>query len=173
MKLSFMKSVLLFFAVVVTIMGIFFIKNKIRVSDYSKKLTIAVQENDIYRIKAIIQEEPHCVNLLPTITPRFIQIILELPVVCYPLQTACSWGNYDVIKIFLENGADCNLVWKGREGSQSPLIRTVLSGVDESEQIIQLLLQYGADKDYVDESGKTAYDYAVESDNAVLQELLK
>ena len=154
-------------------MGFWVLKEEFCISEYSSKLNIAIQENDVSQIKKIIQEEPKCMNAFPIMAPWFLQMILEMPVECYPLQTACLWGNYDAVKILLENGANCNLVGKGREQSQSALSCTVVSGSDESGKIIQLLLQYGADKDYVDERGKTAYDYAVESNSAVLQELLK
>ena len=139
----------------------------------SKLLIVAIEEGDYDEVKSIIEEEPESINSLPTIAPWLWQVFTEQPEVSYPLQEACLWGRYDVVKLFLEEGADCNLVWKGIWGSKSPLSCAVLSGAEESERIIRLLLQYGADKTYVDYCKKTAYDYAVERENEVLQELLR
>ena len=153
--------------------GLLIITDKYYLSEYSKKITIAVEKNDIDQIDEIIKEEPRCVNSLPTTAPGWLHTLLELPEVSYPLQTACLWGRFKIVRTLLESGADCNLSWKGIWGSKSPLSCAVISDAKESEAIIELLLEYGADKTYVDECGKTAYDYAVENDNLVFQELLK
>jgi len=100
-------------------------------------------------------------------------MISEQRTVSYPLQRACWGGDYNIVKLLLDNLADVNLVWKGIEGSKSPLIRSVLSRSERMEEIIELLLIHGADKTYKDSSGKTAYDYAVEEGNLKLAELLK
>ena len=149
------------------------IKDKYHSSEYSKKITIAIEENNTHQIDEIIKEEPRCVNSLPTTAPGWLHKLLELPEESYPLQTACLWGRYEIVRTLLENGADCNLSWKGIWGSKSPLSCAVISDTKESEAIIKLLLDYGADKTYVDECGKTAYDYAVDNGNLVFQELLK
>lgn len=44
---------------------------------------------------------------------------------------------------------------------------------DSTPEMIQLLLEYGADKNYKDSNGKTAYDYAVEFGESGVAELLK
>ena len=79
---------------------------------------------------------------------------------------------YQIEKIIKEE-PNSNLVWKGIWGSKSPLSRAVISNAEEFEAIVKLLLEYGADKTYIDESGKSAYDYAMENGNLVCQELLK
>lgn len=166
------KIILLLFVSGVLMAGLFIIKDKFYLSEYSERIKIAIEENDIHQIEKIIKEEPRCVNSLPTTAPGWLHTLLEQPEAGYPLQTACLWGRYEITRTLLENGADCNLSWKGIWGSKSPLSCAVISDAKESEAIIELLLEYGADKTYVDECGKTAYDYAVENGNLEFQELL-
>ena len=40
-------------------------------------------------------------------------------------------------------------------------------------EIVELLLENGADKTLMDSGGKTAYDYAIENRDAVLRDILK
>ena len=143
------------------------------ISEMSKLLIIAIEEGDYEEAKHIIDDEPESIDSLPTTTPWFWQLFTEKPTVSYPIQEACWWGRYDIVKLLLEKGADCNQVWKGINGSKSPLMCAVLSNTEESEEIILLLIQHGADKEYIDECGKTAYDYAVENENIIIQEYLK
>ncbi len=143
------------------------------ISKMSKLLIIAIEDNDYDEVKIIIDKEPESINSLPSVAPWSWQLITEQSSVSFPLQEACLWGRYDIVKLLLEKGADCNLVWKGINGSKSPLMCTVISNTEESKAIIELLLQHGADKTYIDECGKSAYDYAVENENIIFQELLK
>jgi hypothetical protein len=139
----------------------------------SKQLVVAIGNHDILKVKEIVKQYPKSVNTLPTMGPWWWQMISEQPSVSYPLQRACWGGDYDIVKLLLDNKANANLVWKGIEGSKSPLIRSVLSRSERTEEIIELLLIYGADKSYKDSSGKTAYDYAVEEGYLEIAELLK
>ena len=139
----------------------------------SANLITAIREDNTELAISIINKNPNCVNCLPTMLPWWFQLLMELPEVTYPLQEACVWGRYDIVKCLLDNGADCNLVWKGINGSVSPLMYAVIADNENSEDIILLLLDSGADKTYTDKFGRTAYDYAVEYENEILQELLK
>ena len=151
--------------VVAGILSLFVFKDKHNMSAYSEKMTIAIEKNDIQQVKEILKEEPRCVNSLPTTAPAWLHIIMELPEVGYPLQTACLWGRYEIVEILLENGADCNLTWSGGIwSSKSTLICAVVSDTENSVAIVELLLKNGADKTYIDQNGKSAYSYAVEQD---------
>ena len=92
---------------------------------------------------------------------------------------ACSNGDYCIINLLLESGADCNAAFKGEEESKSPLIRVACAAERDEEEkrekmmSIELLLKYGADKSYKDQNGKTAYDYALERGHTEAAELLK
>jgi len=139
----------------------------------SKTLVEAIGNHDLLEVGRIINEYPDCVNTLPSFSPRWFQVIAEQPTVSYPLQRACWGGNYDIVKLLIENGADCNLVWKGIEGSKTPLIRAVLSGSENMTDILNILLEFGADKSIKDYRGKTAYDYAKELGYINLVDLLQ
>ena len=172
-----MKKWTIFLSIILLLIGAvntgqLFLK-RYNISKMSKLLIIAIEDNDYDEVKIIIDKEPESINSLPSMSPWFWQLITEQPSVSFPLQEACLWGRYDIVKLLLEKGADCNLVWKGINGSKSPLMCAVISNTEESEAIIELLLQQGANKTYIDECGKSAYDYAVESKNIVLQNMLK
>ena len=170
------KKAIIFIAVVVMIVGAimnYSFKNDIQSTQASKQLVDAIGDHDLLKVKAIVRQYPKSVNTLPTMSPWWWQMISEQPTVSYPLQRACWGGDYNIVKLLLDNQADVNLVWEGIEGSKSPLIRSVLSRSERMEEIIELLLIHGADKTYKDSSGKTAYDYAIEEGNLKLAELLK
>lgn len=174
MKKKSVRIVFLIFIIGVLMMNLFlYTENKCRMSERSRELLIAIEENDSSKVHEILKDDPRCVNSLPTTAPELLHVFLELPEVSYPLQMACLWGRYDIANILLENGADCNLSWKGIWGSKSPLSCAVISNTEESKALIELLLTHGADKTYIDECGKSAYDYAVENGNIEFQELLK
>jgi ankyrin repeat protein len=71
-------------------------------------------------------------------------------------------GNAELVRILLDKYEfDINGI--GHKG-QTPLIIAVsYSEITATEEMIQLLLDYGANKEIQDETGKTALDYAVEN----------
>jgi len=139
----------------------------------SKQLIIAIENNDLNMARDVITQHPKSVNTLPSSSPRWWQVLAEKPNVYYPLQESCYRGRYDIVKLLIENGADCNLVWKGISSSKSPLMCAVLSESERNRDIIELLLMNGANITQKDDEDKTAYDYAVIIDNLELAELLK
>ncbi|NLY31477.1 MAG: ankyrin repeat domain-containing protein [Firmicutes bacterium] len=170
------KAVIIFTAIIVLIGGtimIFTLTNNSQSVKASKQLVIAIGDHDLLKVEEIVKQYPKSVNTLPSMSPWWWQLISEQPPVSFPLQRACWGGDYDIVKLLIDNGADANLVWKGIEGSKSPMMRSVLSGSERTQEIVELLLEHGADKSIKDSSGKTAYDYAVEEDNLELAELLK
>lgn len=170
------KSVLIFLASIVLIGGTILIYTLISNSQSvkaSKQLVAAIEDNDLQTVSDIINQNPKSVNTLPSSSPWWLELIAEQPDVYYPLQKACIWGRYEIIKKLINSGADCNLTWKGTYGSKSPLICAVVSESEETIDIIKLLMDNGADKSLKDNRGKTAYDYAIEEGNLELAELLK
>ena len=139
----------------------------------AKKLVVAIENNDIQTVSNVIERYPKSVNTLPSFSPWWWQLITEQPDVYYPLQEACSGGNYDVTKFLIENGAEVNQTWKGIESSRTPLMWAVISGSDRTTDILKLLLEHGANRSAKDSQGKTAYDYAVQNEFLELAELLK
>jgi ankyrin repeat protein len=80
------------------------------------------------------------------------------------LGEACDWHNSELIRYFvLDRKLDVNYQ---DEIKQTPLIQLVqVRGGDgmQMENDLNFLLSHGADKTLVDNSGKTAYDYAKEN----------
>jgi hypothetical protein len=139
----------------------------------SKQLVVAIENNDLHAVSEIVKQDPKVVNTLPSSFPWWWEFITEQPDVYYPLQEACAWGNYDIVKLLIDNGADINLTWKGINSSSTPLIMAIRYGGETTVDIVILLLEHGADKSIIDKHGKTAYDYALESGVQELIELLK
>lgn len=76
------------------------------------------------------------------------------------LTFATHYGNYNVAEFLIkENYFDINS--KDLAGDTALIVATK----NNQAQIIQLLLELGADKSLTDSKGKTAYDYAVELNN--------
>jgi ankyrin repeat protein len=176
MNKSLRKVIIITIATIVLIGGIiltFTITSNFQSVKASKQLTVAIENNDLQEVQNIVGQYPKSVNTLPSMSPRWWQVLSEQPHYFYPLQKACTWGNYDIIKFLVENGADCNLAWKGIESSSTPLMNAVCSGSERKMDIVKILIEHGADKSIKDEGGKTAYDYAIENGYDELAELLK
>ena len=84
------------------------------------------------------------------------------------LTCAASYANYNVVRYLVEN--DIFVVDEFDKIGQTALIEATQV---EEIQMVELLLELGANKDIADSTGKTAYDYAVELGNEELIELLK
>lgn len=84
------------------------------------------------------------------------------------LTLATHYGNYNVVEFLIkEYYFDINS--KDLAGDTALIVAIK----NDQAQIMQLLLELGADKSLKDSKGKTAYDYAVERGFAELAELLK
>ena len=84
-----------------------------------------------------------------------------------PLREAAKYGNCDAIDYILEQGIiDINLETDG----MTPLMIAVIG---KNTDACRLLLEKGADSSIVSKEGKTAYNYAEESNNEELMDLLK
>lgn len=83
------------------------------------------------------------------------------------LQSSVSNGRIKIVKLLLDIGyCDVN-------DSSDGITVLMFAAKDSSPDMVKLLLDYGADKTIVDETGRTAYDYAVERGNSEIAELLK
>ncbi len=135
-----------------------------------------IYTNDIEAIKLELEKHPAAVNTVNDFYPYPISFLLELPGARYPLETACGMQSYDIVKLLLENGADCNQVDNKRK-TYTCLSQTILGAKDVDSDtcynIFKLLLENGADKDLKDYQGKTAYDYALERNADRIIQLLE
>lgn len=172
-----LKNVIIIIIVVAVLIGgtilVFTLTSDSQSVKASKQLVAAIEDNDLQTVSDIIKQTPKSINTLPSLSPWWWQLISEQPDVYYPLQKACTWGNYDIVKLLIDNGADINLTWKGIESSSTPLMNAIRSGSEKKIDIIKLLLEQGADKSSKDKHSKTAYDYAIENGDDELADLLK
>ena len=105
---------------------------------YSKKLIDAIEENDVAKVEKLVKSPFGSVNSLPrnAFLARLVEISVETP-----LQVACHEGNYEIIKLLVDNGADVN-----KTGSYkiSPL-QSAAGAKEERLRIVKLLVENGAD----------------------------
>ena len=84
---------------------------------------------------------------------------------------ASGAGNLELAKIVLDNYC-VDINYKGYNG-ETPLIALITNErADNFAEMISFLLENGADKSLKDDSGKTAYDYAIETGNQEIIDLL-
>ena len=72
---------------------------------------------------------------------------------------ACDNGNYNMVKVLLENGGAAHVNYCHNPGDRSALMRASFRG---HNKIIKLLLEYGADINAVDEEGGSPLLYAIQ-----------
>lgn len=75
------------------------------------------------------------------------------------LQHSITFDRIEIVKFLLDEGyCDVN-------DTSVEMTALMFAARDSTPEMVQLLLDYGADKSIKDPDGKTAYDYAVKSDN--------
>lgn len=125
---------------------------------YIKNINLAIEDKNITKIKKLIKNK----NLNQIYKGADCEIELERP--CHsPLQLACSYGEYEIVKLLVENGADVNYMETIGDAEQTPLIHTIDTMYDvniESQlKIVKYLLNNGADKSIKDNRGNNALYY--------------
>lgn len=108
----------------------------------SYRLVRAIYSNNMELVNEIIKKHPNSVNTLPSIMPRWWNVLLENRNF-FPLQEACHKGNVDMAKLLIKAGADVNSV-DPYIGS-TPLLMTLASTAENRFDIAFLLIEYGAD----------------------------
>lgn len=89
------------------------------------------------------------------------------------LQSAVCAQTPEVVELFIKHGADVNKQSKVSGRFSTPLINAVRYRNEESPEIIQILLQAGANPKVRDAAGKTALDYAKEKAYTTIIQLLE
>jgi len=119
----------------------------------SRKLVKAIKAKQSSKIQIIVEYYPECIRVYPSLFPKNWNLIRNRKF-RYPLTEVCSMDELNLVKLFLEKGADPNC-----NDGMTPLM---VAAKNSTPEIIRLLLDYGADKNCKSNEGKTAYDYAVE-----------
>ena len=101
----------------------------------------AIENNDINKLESILKfSNPNCVTgnvIKSTLTQEFRHT---------PLGDACEAGNFDMVKLLVENGADVN--YAPRYTMASPLGFAVESHCEDNLKIVKYLIENGADVNY-------------------------
>lgn len=85
----------------------------------------------------------------------------------YVLRDSVMYDRIEIVELLLDgNYCDAN------DASISGLTPLIFAARFSTSEVVQVLLDRGADKDYIDPEGKTAYDYAIECENYEVAELL-
>lgn len=83
-----------------------------------------------------------------------------------PLHYAARYGNENTVKFCIESGAKVNEV---DSENQTPLI---MAAVADKSEVVKYLLAHGASSHIVDANGKSAIDYAKESQNPNMRDCI-
>jgi len=89
-----------------------------------------------------------------------------------PLYWACQWQNYDVVKQLIDRGAKVNLLEAGRQELYSNYDPLIMAAQKRKPEIVQLLLEAGADMEVRDEAGYTPLHLACAHNRPAIARLL-
>ncbi|MGI6361057.1 MAG: ankyrin repeat domain-containing protein [Bacillota bacterium] len=108
----------------------------------ARKIILAMQDDKEERAKELLQNNNSDLNVESFIFFDHRSIADYIT----PLQAACCFGDYEIVQMMVERGADVNLVldWN----SESPLMYAVMSDSLKYVEIIEFLLAKGADANY-------------------------
>jgi uncharacterized protein len=91
----------------------------------------------------------------------------------HPLGLACFFGNVDAARLLLERGADVNALSRN-ERIQTAAIHAAAAGSDEATryELIELVLEHGADPNLEQGGGFRAIDAARQNGDTRVEQLL-
>ena len=98
----------------------------------------AIENNDITKLESILNfSNPNCTTI------TIVKSMLTQELRHTPLGTACDEGNFEMVKLLVEDGADVNYV--PRNTLASPLGFAVRSNSIDNLKIVEYLIENGAD----------------------------
>ena len=129
------------FKIILISIAFFLVLNMIYIG-YGKiqcnRMIDAIENNDITKLESILKfANPNCV------TDTTIEAMLGQKARHTPLGEACNTGNFEMVKLLIENGADVNYV--PRYTLNTPLSFAVQSRSVDNFKIVKLLIENGAD----------------------------
>lgn len=133
------KWILAFFVILIGLVLIFTIRI-VYVHEKTNQLVDAIEANDVEKVREIVSNCEECVNQLNSLFPKWAAILDDT--VLYPLQFACKSGNYQIVQILINHGAEVNCI--DPTIHSTPLIMTLSSTNQNRFQIANLLIENGA-----------------------------
>ena len=112
---------------------------------YSKKLVKAIRTQNIDEVERILDQNPGCINIYPSVAPKWWHSVMDLRVM-YPLTEACMTGNKELIELLVEKGADVNC-----NDGRTPLSVIYTQKKEGWYQISLYLIDAGASLNYITE----------------------
>jgi len=128
---------------------------------YSQQLISAIEQDDVERVRELTNSKFGNVDSLPVVS-KHLALLAERQYPT-PLQAACRKGNFEIVKLLIDKGADVNYVVSGMD-TRSPLMLAAYNKSDSKLEIIKLLVENGANIDYVTR-GQTAMTCLAETDH--------
>ena len=74
---------------------------------FARKIEASIAKEDYSKAIALIEAHPDCINNFPTVLPDFVRSAFSI-YHTYPFISACSTGNAELVKAFVENGVNVN-----------------------------------------------------------------
>ncbi|MDE6730708.1 MAG: ankyrin repeat domain-containing protein [Oscillospiraceae bacterium] len=134
------KCIIAFF-VILTATILLCITYTVYIHKKTDQLVDAIRKNDTEKVIRIVSNCNSCVNQLNSLFPK-LSVMLDCSVL-YPLQFACETGNYEIVQILIDYGADVNCV--DPTIHSTPLIMALSSMNQNRFEIANLLMESGAD----------------------------
>ena len=127
-------------------------------NQYIQNINLVIEDKNITKLRKLIKNK----NLNQIYKGSECEYELERP--CYsPLQLACSYSEYEIVKLLVENGADVNYMETIGDAKQTPLIHTIDTiydvNIESQLKIVKYLLKNGTDKSIKDNRGNNALYY--------------
>lgn len=134
------KKCMIKFFVILTAIILLCITYTVYIHKKTDQLVDAIRKNDTEKVIQIVSNCNSCVNQLNSLFPK-LSVMLDCSVL-YPLQVACETGNYEIVQILIDYGADVNCI--DPTIHSTPFIMALSSMNQNRFEIANLLMENGA-----------------------------
>lgn len=134
------------------------------------KINLEIEKGNINQVKKLIKD----VNINQVYKGNDCYDEMSDNYYCVtPLTMACITGQYETVKLLIENGADVNYKENKKwYNERTPLIFTVEEADKNKYKIVKYLLDNGADKNIKTTYGQSALDIAKSNNDKKMIDLL-